>query len=367
MIKGTEHMLHRSIMTDAQLRVARPLYLPPLRCGIHTFEAVEEIIYLGSTVHQNNHTNPEIRKRITAGCAAYGTLRRQTNKENIKILVWLYELYVTTRLLFGTETWAQTIAQKSKLNSIRMSHLRTLTNNWYRFNFEIWGCALHRKPPQDPNTKCKECKELGTARFYYMRRFLICINIKRNTPILHNSFFLYRELRKDEKANKGRKATRSDETGELRWISPPLLTKRIMKLITTYLGVWSVCVCKHENTGCMLAPKYGPNNDPANENPYNLASNTSKLWLRHEWLPLPTQAEIRKAWKLSTTEEIIERRRATLLGNLLRHNAIPPHDIAQNSRASWWKLCCAVSARMKVTLEDAHKISFWKHSIKHNI
>ena len=84
----------------------------------------------------------------------------------------------------------------------------------------------------------------------------------------------------------------------------------------------------------------------------------------HELLPLRTHAAIRKKWNLRTTTTMIEQRRANLLGNLIRNNSKPRDDITQNQRADWWKSCLATTTTMKVTLEDAHNISFWKKSTR---
>ena len=211
-----------------------------------------------------------------------------------------------------------------------MTHLRTLTNNWYRKHFSIWGCDEHTKPLENPNTDCKKCKDLGTAHFYQMRKFLVILNAKRNKRILtHNhTYGLYSILRKKK------------------------VTGRAAADIVNLVLAFSDPIPGMQSSGA--SHLRGPLDHP-------------RLWWHHEWLPLPSHAEILRKWDLPSTAIMIERRRATLLGNLIRHNAVPLHDIAQNNRASWWKQCSAVSARMKVSLEDAHKISFWKNSIKQRI
>ena len=61
---------------------------------------------------------------------------------------------------------------------------------------------------------------------------------------------------------------------------------------------------------------------------------------------------------------MIEQRRANLLGNLIRNHSTPLDDITQKQRADWWKSCRNMTINMKVTLEDAHNISFWQKSTK---
>ena len=332
------HKLVRPTMTNAQVRTARPLFLPPLKCGPFTFEAVEEIIYLGSTVHQHGNLNTEMNKRIAAACAAYGTLRKQVGNESTSTKAWLYDVYATTRLLFATETWAQTLAQTSRLNSIRMKHLRTLTNNWYTKHLNDFGCPNHPHPSpiptQDP--KCTDCQKLGTRCFYDLRHFIVHLNTKRNARILAHTYYLYNIMRKRQHTGKA--------------------AERIIFTISSFLGPPPGA---HGNVQPTDAPfTTTPPSHPGQ--PFNY----HRPYWGHELLPLRTNAAIRSKWKLRTTSVIIEQRRANLLGNLIRHKSAPANDIAQNRRADWWKSCITTTAKMKISLEDAHDISFWKKSTK---
>ena len=84
----------------------------------------------------------------------------------------------------------------------------------------------------------------------------------------------------------------------------------------------------------------------------------------HEMIPLPSQEAILRRWKLSSTATLLDKRKANLLGNLIRHYATPHNDITQNVRADWWKQCTRITTHMKVSLEQAHSITFWKSAVK---
>ena len=334
-------------MTDDQAKTIRPLYLPPLKCGVFSFEAVEELVYLGSIIHQHGHTKSELNKRISAACAAYGTLRRMTDTEGTNLKAWLYDLYVGTRLFYGVETWAQTLAQTSRLNSIRMRHIRTLTRIWYQKNLSDFGCPEHPYPPIAAPSKqnsCKKCQALGTACFYYIRKFMVHLNTMRNARILHNTYYLHIIVRKYTSRNKINTATFRGKA--YAGGGPHTL---VINLIADFLGPPPSA---HANTQPAHAPKPGEPFDY--RRPY---------W-GSELLPLRTNKEIRKKWNLQTTEVIIEQRRTNLLGNLIRNNATPLDDISQRQRADWWKSCRITTAKMKVSLEQAHDISFWKQATK---
>ena len=341
------YMLTRPIMTNAQARTMRPLYLPPLKCGPFSFEAVEELVYLGSIIHQHGDTRSELNKRISAACAAYGTLRRITDNENTNIKVWLYDLYVGTRLFYGTETWAQTLAQTSRLNSIRMKHIRTLTKNWYQKHLSDFGCPAHPYPPLAAPQKqdgCKKCLALGTACFYYMRKFIVHLNTLRNARILSHTYYLHIIIRNRTALDK---ATTITFRGKTHHSSNPRTT--IIHLIADFLGPPTSA---HGNT------------QPAGASNPGQPFEYRKPYWGPEFLPLRSNGAIRKKWNLRTTATIIEQRRANLLGNLIRNNATPPNDITQRQRADWWKSCLITTTKMKTSLEHAHDISFWKLATK---
>ena len=311
-------------MTNAQARKSRPLFLPPLRCpnfrdlepAILIFEAVETIVYLGSVIQHDGGTGHELAARLTSGHIAYGKLRGQLGAEKNALKVWLYEVYVSSRLFFGVETWAQTKSQCSKLNSTRMNQLRTITNCWFIGKMEDLTCAEHtsswiystRPTPRPSNAhgqdKCKLCKATGTARFWYARRFLVNLNSLRNRNVLKYTFPLYRHLR--------RRKAKSKEV------------KNIMRLIAEF------------------AEMRQPN------------------WLPH-WLPRPSNRAILERYDLPSTEILIAKRRANLLGNLLRHMALPKFC---GGRAGWWNTVNNTLGVMKLHLDEAWDITFWRNAVR---
>ena len=267
------------------------------------FEAVEEIVYLGSIIHHDGRTNPEMNARITSGAIAYGKLKRQMGTGKNELKVWLYDVFVSTRLFFAVETWAQTKAQTAKLNSIRMNNIRTLTNQWDHGDLKD---AEKRSKKCDVQSRCKLCTSTGTAHFWYMRKFLQTINAMRNRRILTHTYTLYVLLRQHRITGTNMKQT-----------------------ITTIF----------EFAGLGL-----PN------------------WLTH-WLPKPSNSAIQKHWDLPSTESMLAKRRANLLGSLLRHAALPMFT-SNAGRAGWWKTVNVSMGTMKLNLEDAHDVTFWRNAVR---
>ena len=311
---GWEHEAqeHRTAMTDAQGRKCRPLHLPDMRCGAMIFEAVDQIVYLGSTIHQDGRHDSELSVRLASAAAAYGTLRRQVDNENSKVKVWLYDVFVSSRLLFGMETWAQTKAQLAKINSTRMRHLRTLTNSWPRGALKDNACREHNEFPgvwhRSSDTECKTCKAKGTARFFYARHFLIELNSRRNHSITELTHALHTTFR-------SRKAT------------GVLSVNGLVNLISEFCG--------------LRAPN----------------------WLIH-WLPMPSQQEILRHWDLPSTESMIVKRRANLLGSLVRHRALPKNDIGSGGRVGWWQRADEITGHLKLSLDEAHNVTFWRNAVR---
>ena len=237
-----------------------------------------------------------------------------------------------------------------------MKHLRTLSNNWYRARFEIWGCVNHQVPAHNSDEKdCKACKDLGSSRFYYMRRFLIALNAKRTKRILTHTSWIYNLLRSKKPRKHELTIQYKQKLYHIRKAS------HVAHIIMEFLGPSKNGGHPDDHTRPPWTSETNPNG------PYDNASNLSTPYWHHEWLPLPSNSELLRRWELPTTAVLIERRRANLLGNLVRHNAVPLHNIAINTRASWWKQCTSVMVRMNVNLENAHQISFWKNTTKQRL
>ena len=194
-----------------------------------------------------------------------------------------------------------------------MRHIRTLTNNWPRGELRDLTCREHNEfegvcpLSQSKVESCKSCKDNGTARFYYARHFILELNSRRNRRITQYTHALYTTLRK-------RKLTGA-------------IAQKVINNIAAFYGIGA------------------PN------------------WKAH-WLPMPSQHEILRHWGLPSTETMIAKRRANLLGSLVRHHALPKNDISSAGRASWGNQAVAGAGHMKLTLDDAHNITFWRNAVR---
>ena len=79
---------------------------------------------------------------------------------------------------------------------------------------------------------------------------------------------------------------------------------------------------------------------------------------------MPSQQEILRHWDLPTTENMIVKRRANLLGSLVRHRALPKNDIGSGSRVSWWQRAEEVAGHLKLSLDEAHNVTFWRNAVR---
>ena len=90
--------------------------------------------------------------------------------------------------------------------------------------------------------------------------------------------------------------------------------------------------------------------------------------LRPYWgkglLPLPSNDAIRRHWGIASTQDLLDKRKCNLLANLIRHNALPRSDISYNGRVSWWNKVHRITGGLKITLEAAHDVTFWKHALR---
>ena len=93
---------------------------------IHT---VQKFKYLGSVVTHDNNLDAEISNRIRAAADNFGKLCKigfWSDPLSIKLKACIYKTNVHARLLYGSETWATTLAQIQRLEVFQMSCLRRM-------------------------------------------------------------------------------------------------------------------------------------------------------------------------------------------------------------------------------------------------
>ena len=95
---------------------------------------------------------------------------------------------------------------------------------------------------------------------------------------------------------------------------------------------------------------------------YLFAGMSQPNWLPH-WLPKPYNRALLERYNLPSTANLIAKRRANLLGNLVRHRALP--NMACNSgRAGWWTASNYTLGTMKLHLDEAFDITFWRNAVR---
>ena len=62
-------------------------------------------------------------------------------------------------------------------------------------------------------------------------------------------------------------------------------------------------------------------------------------------------------------ESLIAKCRANLLGSLLRHAALPMFT-SNAGRAGWWKTVNVTLGTMKLNLDEAHDVTFWRNTVR---
>lgn len=96
--------------------------------GQHTFGSVNEFVYLGSLITNNNNITAEIVKRILSANKCYfGLLKYFCSKilsRNIKIL--LYKTLLRPILIYGSETWVLSKKDENRLLVFERKILRRI-------------------------------------------------------------------------------------------------------------------------------------------------------------------------------------------------------------------------------------------------
>lgn len=112
----------------------------------YNFEAVEEFIYLGSSVGKNN-TKDEINRRILLANKCYYGLSKHLRSQILsrKTKIQLYKTLIVPVLTYGSETWTMTQAEEQALLTFERKILRRIFGGvcenglWRRrYNYELY-------------------------------------------------------------------------------------------------------------------------------------------------------------------------------------------------------------------------------------
>ena len=81
-------------------------------------ERVEEFIYLGTTLTDQNSTQEEIKSRMNLGNACYYSVQNLLSyrllSKNLKI--WIHRTIILPVVLYGCETWSLTLREERRLS-----------------------------------------------------------------------------------------------------------------------------------------------------------------------------------------------------------------------------------------------------------
>ena len=103
--------------------------LPVITIDNYELDAVCQFTYLGSTITDNLSLDAEIDKRIgkAASTLARLTARVWSNpKLSVKTNMGVYNPYVTSTLLYGSETWTTYAGQERRHNSFHLRSIRPI-------------------------------------------------------------------------------------------------------------------------------------------------------------------------------------------------------------------------------------------------
>jgi len=117
-----------------------------VRINNSTFERVEEFKYLGTTLSNQNSVAEEIKSRLRSGNACYHSVQNLLSSrllsKNLKIK--LYRTIILPAVLYGCETWSQTLREEKRLRMFENMVLRRIfeprrdevTGEWKRLHNE---------------------------------------------------------------------------------------------------------------------------------------------------------------------------------------------------------------------------------------
>lgn len=114
--------------------------------GDHSFEVVDEFIYLGVLMRPDGDTTPEIRRRIMAANRCYYGLLKQLRSKRLsrRTKLRIYKTLIRPVLMYGCESWIMKKSDEQLLLVFERKVLRTIfgavreNGEWRRrYNFEL--------------------------------------------------------------------------------------------------------------------------------------------------------------------------------------------------------------------------------------
>ena len=108
-----------------------------VRIDNSTFERVEEVIYLGTTLTNQNSIAEEIKSTLRSGSACYHSVQNLLSSRLLSknLAIKIYRTIILPVVLYGRETWSLTLWEERKL---RVGNVNQLLALLYAFKIFIY-------------------------------------------------------------------------------------------------------------------------------------------------------------------------------------------------------------------------------------
>jgi len=107
-----------------------------MKIGNSSFERVEELIYLGTTLLNQNSIQEEIKSRLKPGNACYHSVQNLLPSSLLTKNLKIYRTIIFPVVLYGCETWLLTLREEGRL---RVSETRVLRRIYGPRTAEVTG------------------------------------------------------------------------------------------------------------------------------------------------------------------------------------------------------------------------------------
>ena len=107
-----------------------------MKIGNSSFERVEELIYLGTTLLNQNSIQEEIKSRLKPGNACYHSVQNLLPSSLLTKNLKIYRTIIFPVVLYGCETWLLTLWEEGRL---RVSETRVLRRIYGPRTAEVTG------------------------------------------------------------------------------------------------------------------------------------------------------------------------------------------------------------------------------------
>ena len=141
----------------------------------HTFEVVDNFVYLGSQVDSANNIGNVIKRRVTLGNRSYFSLLKLLRSKAVirNLKCTLYKSVIRPVVTYGSESTRMTQKEEQILHTFERKVLRTIfgpvfdpnQNRWRRrFNHEL--TQLYKEPDIVSTTKINRLRWLGLRAYF---------------------------------------------------------------------------------------------------------------------------------------------------------------------------------------------------------